>query len=317
MNYKWTQTGIGKVDNLGAQLERVLKGAHRGSIKTRHRYAEAAGRFIRHIGEKYGLQRIQNIQDKHLESYAQMLRDNGRADKYIKTELSAIRYIHSQIPQPKFKLTDGHKSNKKIGLGSTPDGRCDRAWSQNEIQEAKILANKMGRSDVSRAIDLVHSTGMRLDEACTLRRNEAENALRTGILHLTNTKGGRPRDVPLTPAAAEAIRAVVEKVGRGDYLITPFEYSKGKIHKYKAALENFLVDHRDKFQDNNRNSNAHNIAPGERAALTWHGLRHTYARNEIDRLISEGVSKNRAFSIVSEQLGHNREEVTLIYTAGR
>ena len=317
MHYKWHKCGNGKIDNLGVQLEKVLKGAHQGSIETRYRYAETGERFIRHIGEKYGIQRLQNIQDKHLESYARELIAKGRADKYIKTELSAIRYIHSQIPQTKFILADGRSFNSNIGLGKTPDGRCDRAWTEKEIQEAKILANKMGRSDVSRAIEVVRNTGMRLDEACTLRRNEVENALKTGTLHLTNTKGGRPRDVPLTTQAIDILKVVLEKAGRGEYVITPQEYAKGKVHRYKSALENFFYDHRDKFQDNDRNSTAHNIDPEGRAALTWHGLRHTYARNEVDRMVSEGINREQAFRTVSQQLGHNRENVTLIYTGGK
>jgi len=317
MNYKRNKCGNGKIDNLGAQLEKVLKGAHQGAIETRYRYAEAFERFITHVGNKFGLQRLQNVQDKHLASYAKSLMEKGSSDKYVKTELSAIRYIHAQTPQAKFELTDSKVFNKDIGLGRTPDGRCDRAWTEKEIEAAKAYFDKLGRNDVSRAIDLARSTGTRLDEACTLRSNEVEKALKNDVLHLTNTKGGRPRDIPLTPQAKEALENALKNSERGGYVITPQSFANGNVHGYKADLENFIYEHRCNFQDADRNLTAHNVAADERAALTFHGLRHLFAREEFERKIEEGLSRYEALREVAQELGHNRAEVTLIYTGGK
>jgi len=316
MKYSWTKTGTGKVDNLGAQMEKIFRGANQGSLETRYRYASASARLVRHIAQKFGLQRLQNIQDKHVESYVHELKERACSDKYIKNELSGIRYMHAQVPQSKFELTDSTKFNQTMGLGTTPDGRCDRAWTDREVSGMRALCKEMKRPDLVKAIDLAESTGVRLDEACTLKRNAVEQALKTGQLHLTNTKGGMPRDVELTQNSRDVLEKAIKDVERGGYVIAPKEYWKGSLHKYEANAEKFLYDHRYKIQDADRNTTAHNVKTDERAPLTWHGLRHLYAREELHRKIGEGMSEKQARQELAEELGHWRSSVTNIYLGG-
>lgn len=316
MKYTWTKTGIGKIDNLGKQMEKVFRGANQGALETRYRYAEGSKRFISHVAQKYGLQRLQNVQDKHLESYVRELQARNCSDKYIKNELAAVRYMHSQIPQAKFELTESTAFNRAVGLGSTPDGRCDRGWTDREVSSMRSLCKEMDRSDLVKALDLTRSTGMRLDEVCTLKRNEVEQALKSGRLHLTNTKGGRPRDVELTGKSRDVLERAIKDVERGGYVVAPKEFWNGKIHIYEANAEKFLYDHRDKIQDKDRNVSAHNVKADERAPLTWHGLRHTYAREELQRLVDSGMTPKEARQTVAEELGHWRSSVTNIYLSG-
>ena len=316
MKYTWTKTGIGKVDNLGAQMEKVFKGANQGALETRYRYADASKRFVTHVAQKFGLQRLQNIQDKHLESYVKELQARNCSDKYIKNELSAVRYMHAQVPQAKFELTNSVEFNRMVGLGSTPDGRCERAWTEREVSSMRAMCKEMDRQDLIKVIDVTRSTGTRLDEVCTLKRSEVEQALKTGRLHLTNTKGGRPRDVELNAQSREVLERSIRDVERGGYVVAPKEYWNGKIHTYEANAEKFLYDHRDKIQDKDRNESAHNVNPNERAPLTWHGLRHTYAREEMQRRIDSGMTEKEARQTVAQELGHWRSSVTEIYLSG-
>lgn len=316
MKYSWTKTGVGKIDNLGAQMEKIFKGANQGALETRYRYADASKRFVKHVAQKYGLQRLQNIQDKHVESYVRELQARNSSDKYIKNELSGIRYLHAQVPQAKFELSNSTEFNKAMGLGTTPDGRCDRAWTEREVSSMRSLCKEMERPDLVKAIDLSRSTGMRLDEACTLKRNEVEQALKNGKLHLENTKGGRPRDIDLTHRSREALEKAIKGVERGGYVVVPKEYWNGKIHTYEANVQNFILEHREKIQDKDRNDSAHNVKADERAPLTCHGLRHTYAREELQRLKDSGMEEKEARQVLAEELGHWRSSVTEIYLGG-
>ncbi|MFZ5985826.1 MAG: phage integrase N-terminal domain-containing protein [Bacillota bacterium] len=193
MNYKWSKTGIGSVDNLGAQAQKILRGSNRASIETRWRYSETIERFTKHIGKKFNTQKIQNIQDKHLESYVNELKDRGCADKYVKNELAAIRWFHNQIPNAKFELEDSRSFNRKMNFSSTGDGRADRAWTEREVEEMKQKAFGLGQKKIGQAIEGMRSMGLRLDELVTIRREQAEKALRDGKLYLIKTKGGRER----------------------------------------------------------------------------------------------------------------------------
>lgn len=314
MKYSWKETGIGRVDNLGRQFAKVMKGCNQGSIATRRRYAAACERFVKYVAEKYNLQKIQNIQQKHLDAYAQELLVKGKSDKYVKTDLSAIRFMHRQIPQAKYVLEDGKESNKKIGLYSTPDGRADRAWTKEEIEAMQRKAIELGRPEIANVIEAMRKTGMRLDEACTVRRDQVEAALRTGWLHLTNTKGGRPRDVLLSNEAKEFFLKILPKVERGEYVFTPEKFVKNhKIHSFKKSIQDFILRHRDKIQQQDRKNTGHNVSKGEKGALTAHGLRHTFARTSYGGLIRTGWRKEDAEEEIAEQLGHGRASVTKIY----
>jgi len=44
-----------------------------------------------------------------------------------------------------------------------------------------------------------------------------------------------------------------------------------------------------------------------------HGLRHTYAQNRMDELMSLGYSRQQSLEIVSQELGHFRSKITEVY----
>lgn len=318
IRYKFKQTGIGVIDNLGVQLQKVIRGANQGSLETRYRYVDAAERFIRFAGEKFRLQRLQNVQDKHIEVYVAHMKQRGCADKYIKNELSGIRYIHRQLPQARYELKESRAANKDYGLGSTPDGRADRAWSDREVEEMKAKARELDRPEIVRVLEATRATGMRLDEIASLRRFEVENALRTGILHLTNTKGGKPRDVPLSGKAVSILEIALRESGRGKYGFTPDEM---KVHKFERQIQRFIERHRNTIQESDRKSTAHNLGQEDRGALSHHGLRHTFAREFLIERFQEKVAvgldrdsaEREARKETSEVMGHGRVQVTYIY----
>lgn len=316
--YTYKKTGVGVVDNLGVQLQKVIRGASQGSLETRYRYVGAAERFLRFVGEKFRLKNLQNIQDKHLEAYAAYMKRNGKADKYIKNEFSGIRYTHRQIPQARYELKDSRVANKDYGFGSTLDGRADRAWTEREVEEMKAKAQELNRPEIVRVLEATRATGMRLDEVASLRHFEVENALRTGILHLTNTKGGKPRDVPLSEKAVNILEVALRESGRGKYAFTP---DGMKVHKFERKVQRFIERHRDAIQEPDRKKTAHNLGQEGRGALSHHGLRHTFAREFlIERFkgnLASGMDRQRAEiearKETSEVMGHGRIQVTFIY----
>ncbi len=52
---------------------------------------------------------------------------------------------------------------------------------------------------------------------------------------------------------------------------------------------------------------------GYAAALTFHGLRHTYAHELYLQYRNEGMGVKEAKLAVARRLGHERDEVTSIY----
>lgn len=313
-HYRWEKTGDGLADNLGAQFQKVVRGFSQGSIQTRRRYIEAGERFILFIAPKFRVQKLQNIADKHLESWANHLLSMNKSKKYIKNELSAIRFLHRQTPQTRFELAESQVFNMMVGLGSTPPGEADRAWTEDEFHKMVSLANKKGKPEYARVFKASYNLGLRLDECSPLRRDEVEAALRSGVLQLTNTKGGRPREVPLSSEAKKVLEESIQGVPRGCYVFCP---EGKKVHVFKKEIQKFILQNRDIFQDPDRKSTGHNLEAGERGALTFHGLRHSYSRLEFEHLQNEGLSEDKARKKLAEYLGHGRPRIVQTYLGGK
>lgn len=285
---------VGAYKNLMSQVNKIGDHIRQGSFKTKPRYHQAADRFARHLADKFNLQKFSNVSDKHLQSYIQHMQDKGLAASTIKTELSAIRMYHDATPFAKHQLS----GNEKFDLERRSFGGVDRKWSDQEYKGMVDLAWEFGRQDVANMLTLGREAGLRIHEVTRLDHATARNALVTGQLHIKG-KGGLERNVPLRPAAMDALRAAMSNVSPGQKLfVAPDE----KTHLAIGAVQDFVYNHRDKFQEANRESN-----------MTFHGLRHSYASEEYHKRIDQGKSELVARQEVSELIGHSRDDVTRIY----
>lgn len=307
MNYKFPETGNKPVDDLGRQFEKIIQKTNQKSIKTRYRYADAGARFVRWVQPTFRMQKLANLSDKHLIAYAQYLKSQGRSEKYVKNELSALRFIHSQIPHTRHELGDAKKINALAGLGATPNHRAsdlDQTWKREELDRFCAHARENGRADLARMAEVTYHTGCRLEEVSTLRRHEVEKALKTGQLDLRNTKGGRPRSVPLSDESGRLFSEAIRYVPRGNYVFIP----EGKtVHGYIQGVKDYVYREREHFQDPSR------LRDETRTELHWHGLRHSYAQNTYSELREKGYTDEEARREVSERLGHSRESITFVY----
>lgn len=93
--------------NLLIQLASVLRHARQGSYETRRRYADACVRFCKWLADSFRVQRLANLHPKHIAAYADLLKARGMSSKYIETELSAIRWLHDQMPRTRYPIYKG------------------------------------------------------------------------------------------------------------------------------------------------------------------------------------------------------------------
>jgi len=314
--YKFPTTDKKLVDELGKQFEKIIQSANRGSLETRYRYAHAGARFVAWVQPTFKMQKLANLSDKHLVAYAKEMKNRGCSDKYIKNELSALRYIHSVTPNTRNRLSDSTKMNRAAGLGPTPNQKAsqrDKSWTHTEKEKMCYKAIQCGHPKIASTIQASYTTGMRLDEAASLRRNDAEKALRTGSLHLTNTKGGRPRDVQLSDRAKEVLSEAIQGISRGSYVFVP---ENTRVHEFKKDVQNFIYQHRDEIQESDRSSGGGDTSGSSpiKCNLTFHGLRHSYAQNRYEELRDQGYDDKEAREKLTEELGHGRIEITRVYT---
>lgn len=173
------------------QLDRIHRHARQGSILTRRRYHDAMRRFLHYVSEIYKLQKIANVNSKHLKSYVEYLKEQGRKPGYIVTELAGIRYYCNQIPG-RHNLTS---DNAKLGV-SKRQRVGDRAWNKEELADIVQAAVRKGKTWLADVLIIAAEVGQRIHEVIRLYRSDAERALKTCELTIKG-KGGLVRRVPL------------------------------------------------------------------------------------------------------------------------
>lgn len=283
-------------NNLWEQVERAFdfrspQQAYRGVA----RYRSGLSSFCKHLAIHYRSSNFRNIRDKHLESFIEESQKAGVSVSTLKADLSAIRKLHDRTDRTRYRLSD----NQRLGFTEKRRTRGNnRAWTDNEVQRARDLAIEMGRHDVRYAIDVGRSLGLRIEEVTALRRSQVKEALEQGYVSLTQTKGGIARDVPLTDRANEVFRDMLSHHIR-DY-DTLFVHH-GRTHaQAQKSIQNWLIRHRDKFSSGDE-------------ALTFHGLRYAYAREQYEKFCDSGLDEKQARQETAKLLGHGRDEVTQVY----
>ena len=285
--------------NLLAQTEKLYRHNRQGSYKTKERYFEAYKRFLRYLGDVWHVQKLQNISGKHLSAYVTYMKSKNYSASTIKTDLSAIRFWHDQIPNAKYTLPD----NSEFSLEKRKFGGVDRTWTDSEFSMMLLEALNINREDWASCMSIARYAGLRLHEVMRIDTAIARRALKNGFITIKG-KGGKIRDVPIN----ENVRSVFEKYLKLIPLGHKLFVSDGKpTHIAKIELQNFINTHR-KFvtaPDSDRT-----------APITFHGLRHSYAAERYTRLRTAGYSEYDARLQVSKWLGHERDDVTRIYLAG-
>ncbi len=298
----------GKYENLKKQIDKLFRENNRKSIKTRYRYKDAAYRFGEWLSETTNIKKFSNIKAKHIYMYVDYMKGKYAAGT-IKMELSGIRFFHA-LTNSKERLPE----NSRLNLEKRIFGGVRRSWSKEEFEKAIALAERMNRIDVAMALKLGFNFGTRLEEAVVLTTWQLKKAIETGYLCLDNTKGKNPREVPVEnklDTLHYALKNARSKerifIGIGD-----------KTHKIKKSIQDWIRNHRNEFQDNDRINNAEAkdaVKAGEtpKANITIHGTRHSYAQQSFLDFVEAGDDKTTSKKATSERLGHHRISVTNIY----
>ena len=283
--------------NLLAQADKIRRHNRQGSYKTKTRYYEAYKRFLRYLGDVYRLEKIANISGKHLSSYVKHLQDKGVAASTLKTDLSALRFWHDQIPNPRYELPP----NSEFNLERRQFGRIDRTWSNYEYELMIELCENAGRPDFAAAIILARNLGLRIHEVLRIDTAIARLAVKTGFLTIKG-KNGLFRQIPINTPAQIELEKFLRLTLPGRKLFVPHDV---KTHITKGEIQAFIRERRKLVRDKSQSDKP----------LTFHGLRHSFAAETYQKLMASSKSKSEAKRLVSQLLGHNRGDVTRIYLA--
>lgn len=282
--------------NLKTQLDKLHRHARQGSYKTRARYYSAMLVFLKFISVVFRLEKLSNLSGKHVCAYIEWRQSCEIAPATIKSELCAIRYYHDQMSSVRHPIPSNDALS--VNLERRRFGETDRTWSEAEYEAFCDIAREDGRASYADLFTLAHDMGLRIHEAFRIDTAAARDALRCGKLTIKG-KGGKIREVPLTANCEVIFQRNLELVTPGEKLFVPADQ---QTHLAIMALQTYIIRNRDRVR----------IASNP-VAITYHGLRHTYAANTYAHLKAQGRTDFESHIIVSRLLGHERADVTDLY----
>ena len=296
MTIKTQNTGIYRT--LIAQLDKTAWHNRQGSFRTKERYYEAMQRFCKFLSEEYRLQKLANINGKHLTAYVLYMQERDKSASTIKTDLAAIRFFHDKMERTKYRLP--FNDELAVELERRRFGGVDRTWSVPEFNRFLAACLADGHEEYAAVACLTWYAGLRIHECFRIDTATAEQALRENSIPIKG-KGGKIRTVPINESISIELKKLLAVTPRGHKLFVPDGVPTDIAI---ARLQQYIHQVRPQIQDE-----------GSTRPMTHHGLRHSYAARIYQELIDGGISPLSASLRVSQLLGHERSDVTRGYLA--
>ena len=282
---------------LNHQLKQLCKNNRDGSYGTqvqRERVLTLIANQLHDLG--FRRMHAKSLRPKHVETLVKHWLETKVAVGTIKNRMAAIRWWAAKV-------------NKRNAVARSNDhyGIPRRQYANGASRATTLDEDKLARvtdQHVRMSLELQREFGLRREEAIKLRPVLADKG---DVLWLKPswTKGGRAREVPIR---TEAQREILDKAralaGSGSLIPAEKKYKQQK-NRYEGQCI--------------------------RAGLCkMHGLRHAYAQRRFQELtgflapIAGGPNRSslsaderaldqKARAVISAELGHNRERITVVY----
>lgn len=283
--------------DLNYQLKQLCRHNRDGSYGTqaqRERVLTLIANQLHELG--FRRMKAQSLKPKHIEALTQHWLTTGCAAGTMKNRMSAIRWWARKVNKQNVVA----RSNDHYGLPR-------RQYSGSASKATTIEKDQLERVTdpyVSLSLELQREFGLRREEAIKIRPQLADNG---EVLWLKPswTKGGREREIPIrTKVQRQLLEKARQLAGKGSLIPSHKTYVQ-QLRLYEGQCI--------------------------RAGLSrMHGLRHTYAQRRFEELTGfkapaaggpkrqdltedQRALDKKARAIISEELGHNREAITVVY----
>jgi integrase len=284
------------MDNLAYTLRVLCQRNRDGSHATqadRLRTLTLASRQLRDAG--FRQMRAGSLKGKHVQALLGRWQDEGLSAGTLKNRVAHLRWWAEKVG--------------KAGL-IPADNTClaipDRRFVTNE-DKACELGNSLARIGdpyVRASLALQQVFGLRREEAIKFQPGHADQGDRI-VLKGSWTKGGRPREVPITTPEQRAVLHEAHRIAGAGSLIPAHKSYIQQRHTYDGQCKAAGLSH-------------------------MHGLRHHYAQVRYEALTgwkapaaggpvagtltaAQRLQDSLARQTISRELGHERPEITAVY----
>ncbi|MEJ6475285.1 phage integrase N-terminal domain-containing protein [Pseudoalteromonas piscicida] len=291
------------MSNLKYQLQGLMLRNQDGSFGVKAERKKVLAQISAQLKQGgYRLQSVQSLKPKHVNYLVERWQGEGLSAGTIKNRLSHVRWWAEKIGKASMLPKSNNGANQAITLDLEK-----RTYTPTESKAKELEQNKLEKvSDplVKLSLRLQREFGLRREEAIKFRPNYAIRGEQL-VLKPSWTKGGRPRVIPIrTESQRHLLQQVQNQVG-GGALIRPDRNYIQQLKAYERQTSQAGLDKN-------------------------HGLRHMYAQKRYleltgwrspvaggptsKQLTPEQKQIDRQARLqVSNELGHSREQITVIY----
>jgi len=247
------------------------------------------------VSRGYGLRNISGLKQKHVVAVVKHWKEKNLAVSTIKNRLAAVRKMCSRLGKPVLV-----PSNIDLGIGK----RCYVPKRNRAIYNPDFSG--ITNQHIRISLELQRVFGLRREESMKIKPHLADKGNRIELLP-TWCKGGRSRIVPVrTEEQRFWLEQAKELAGRFGNSLIPEKSS--------------YIRHRNVYEKQVLRAGLRNL----------HGLRHAYAQQRYKQLTGwdsplcggpcshdlTAIQKKLDYEvrmILSEELGHSREQITVNY----
>ncbi len=285
------------------------------AFATRGTLAERWSVFVKWLEQTHGIKRMEDINREQVMAYGQALKARVERDELKASTpqlyVSAVNSIMTAATQSEWQTVS---PTKDCGIPK----RCyipenSKAMPQSQHDQ---LQTSVDDERIAILLNLQRTLGLRFKESVLLDAQKAlRQAQREGrITVFSGTKGGKRRQVPVSAVAMEALEKAASLQNGPSMIPANLRYIEFRDHCYRQAQQQQFQFH----------GQRHHYAQQRYQALTgvsapintdiaksaWHAYMATQLN--IDLAAAEKLDQ-RARSILTQELGHERLEVVRVY----
>lgn len=236
------------------------------------------------------------LKPKHVEGLIKLWQSEEKSAGTIKNRMSHLRWWAKKIDKQNVIARD----NKAYGI-------AERVYITNQTKAVQLEAEKLAKINdeyIKCSLELQKAFGLRREECIKFQPQYADRGDKIALKG-TWTKGGKPREIPIRNDYQKEALAKAHRVAGGGSMIPSNKLYVDQLRKYEGVTKSIGLS-------------------------KLHGLRHHYAQERYKELTnfesparggktSKELSRHEkqidqeARFIISQELGHEREEITAVY----
>jgi len=285
------------------------------AFATRGTLAERWSVFGKWLEQTLGIKRIQDINRDHVIAYGLALKARVQRNKMkastAQLYVSAVNSIMTSATQGEWQTVSPTQDCGIPRRNYIPENSKAMPQSQHDQLQASVDDER-----VAALLNLQRTLGLRFKESALL---DARKALRQAqrenrISVFSGTKGGKRRHVPVSAEALVALEKAARLQDGPSMIPNKLRYVDFRDHCYRQVQQQQFQFHGQRHHYAQQRYETLTGVPApintSIAVSDWHSYMAT--RLNIDLTAAEALDQ-RARSILSQELGHERLEVVRVY----